>query len=365
MIDYSGKNTGITPADIKFHNSCGRIYVQFFILNEVLAGGINLVQAEEYLKEDIGLALKHCRVMARVKLMAGCYGGFSEYNPSVHEDIDTIAGDISSKLAYRRKGTGYFELIHVIESLRRKNPDPEPADTVKYFSGVITRLIWNHGSQQIKNACPAIYNTYRKIDYYCGNSDLYDVDDGVVVLREAIIKRLGAISPSSYEIVSMCGRYYPITGTVSAAVDLIFELLDSDPKFLAAVRNSELKRGVYELLKPKLDIQYSPPPPLTPESVMLGGDMFRALKTAIASVATLYRWRGDYSDVEKNAMVDAAYEYLLDEMLIDKPKHSFFDCLAANLENCTREVYDARFKGSFQNLNAWVRDKWKKNLGAE
>lgn len=347
----------------ELHAVCMRIHGVFSRSGTRMTGGLNIVQVEDSVREEIGIAYRHSRLIARSLLVSKRFGAFASFDRGVHEDIDDLAHEVALRLFSRRRETGFFEIVYVLRLLFEKNPEPGPDDTYLYLRGTLRRLVDKHYEERIRTETPFLYHLSDRLRYFCERDPRFELEGGLVIFRGKGGGEDGMQAFDSGEIESECAGirvpFRSMSRLIPDATLAVFSRLAEITPRAPAVSLRGLRGIVYALTGHYLEIRYSPPPPLSPWSSMLMRSMLRALRDTFDKAGPEYGWRTGYTETEKSAVTAAAFDYIFDELMMDDPSHSLFSCLADHMPGLERDEFEKRYKGSLQNLVRWIRRRMK------
>ena len=320
-----------------------------------------IVAREEALRGEFTTLCTHLLAMAVAEIrMKGLHE--KSHDPDVEEvTINDTACIAVSFLFFPRKKGGLREIIEIIRSLFRRNPDAGPVDLFNYFKAVVSRNLSQSAKQKARFENPWYYCIARCVDFHIRSRLRYTMEDRIVIDLES--RKAGNPSrlASSEEILAFCNRFSPTPKKPGSAVDVIFDCLEESDQFDSRLDKQELYLAVYKLMTPHMTVEYPRSSIPTPDESYLVGKLHAVAYDLLGEIVESYNWRKIRDPDIQAAYMIAGEDILMDLIYFGERKNSQYEYLAAHIEGLTREKW-RELMGSFQHFVKVLEQKWAERL---
>lgn len=322
-----------------------------------------IASREKGLRDEFNTLCAHLLSMAVAEIRVK---GLHEKSHDPETDKVTIndAACIAvSFLFYRRKQSGLPEVIEIIRSLFRRNPEAGPVDLFNYLSAAVARNLSQSAKQKARFDNPWYYCVARCVDFHVRSRPRYEIEGKSVVDLEAEKPTHQSQSPSSEEAISLCNRVSPLPKKPGPAIDLIFDCLRESDAYDVRIHRQELYLAIYKLMTPHMTAEYPRTNILTPEDTHLLSSMQIEAYDLLGEMEESYNWRKIQDGMHRAAYLNAGEDILMDLLYFGERRNSHSEYLSAYLDGFAIENW-REHKGSFQNFVKVLEKKWSEKLRA-
>jgi hypothetical protein len=356
--------TDTSPELAELHQACRRIQTLALEMDETEAGTMSKLRFEMLIDREIVIVHRHLFRLAHAILLDATRAIYCGSSRSA--DIDDEALDAIVPLFEKRKSTGLREVVHAISLLFERNPHADPHDTLHWLCGAVKRAVGAARKEALRQQNPIYFSICRRTRYSVDRSERFRIDEGIVYDESADARETSTLRFAEVEdLMKLCASVLPLPFSVAGVVTTVFDCLsDGNREFRAALPLRTLQTAVYRILEPVLVEQYAfKRPPLPDETCLMQETDHAALETA-REITQEYKWRKDFDEETRAAIREAAFDYIWDELHLEK-KQSQFEYLSAYLPGCTRDAFESEYKGSLQNFIRTFKERLRKKLHAD
>lgn len=281
------------------------------------------------------------------------------HDPETDEvTINDAACIAVSFLCLTRRRSGLLEIVEIIRSLFRRNPDAGSIDLFNYLSVVVSRTLCQSSKQKARFENPWFYRIARCVDFHVRSRPRYAVQAKLVIDLEA-----PGQSPlaNSEDMLSICNQYLPIPKKPGVAIDIIFDCLKESGLYSGRVEKRELYLAVYKLMAPHMTVDCLHSQVSTPYDDRLISMMHVEAHDLLCEMEKTYKWRKAGDGKLRTAFVCAGEDIILDKIYFGAKRNSLKEYLSVYIDGlATKEWND--YRGSFQHFVRVLEKKWSEKL---
>jgi hypothetical protein len=264
---------------------------------------------------------------------------------------------------FQRHKNGHRAVVEIIRSLFRRNPGAGPVDLFNYLSSAVSRNLRQTAKQQLRWENPWYSCIATCVDFHIKDRARYRYEGAYAIDLEATGNPGGSWTPTSDEVIALCGRFTPVPKKPGEIIDFIFDRLEEAGAFSGKIRKRDLYIAVYRLIAPQLPDRATRSKSSTPEDIRILKGMIALIDPVLDHVEKNYQWRGNVDGKRKAAYLDAGRDILTDYAHFGKRMSSLRAHLSTHVGNLTQAEWK-KYKGSFQNFIMVLEQEWAKRLRA-
>ena len=322
-----------------------------------------IASREESLRLEFGALCVHLLSMAAAEIRVK---GLHEkrHDPDLDEvTINDAACIAVSFLFYPRKRGGLREIVEIIRSLFRRNPDAGPVDLFNYLSAAVSRNLKQSAKQKARFENPWYSCIAKCVDFHVKSRPRYAVEGQHIIDTHAEDPPGRLPTATSEDILELCNRRSPIPKKPGAAIDLIFDCLRENNAHDGGIPRRELYLAVYKLLTPHMTVEFPRNSTPTPEDIYLISKLHVEACDLLGEMRETYSWRKIKDGVIQAAYLAAGEDILMDLINFGKPRNSRHEYLSAHIGGFTKKDWSVH-RGSFQHFVKVLEQRWAERLHA-
>ena len=322
-----------------------------------------IASREKALNIEINTLCAHIISMAAAEVVVR--GLHEKHHDPEQEQVDiNDVGCIAASLLFdRRKGSGLYDIVHILGSFFKRNPDAKPIELFNYLTAVVSRSLRHTSKQKASFDNPWYYRVARCVDFHIKSRPRYTIEGKLVIALEGNASNNPSLTATSEDMIALCNHASAIPKRAAAAVDLIFDCLAESERFGDRVERHELYLAVYKLMTPHMIPPYPQTAPSTPADTLLVSRMHVEAYDLLDEMEESYQWRKTKDGETRTAFIRAGEDILLDWICFGERRNSLKQYLSAYLDGLAEDGWH-EYKGSFQNFVKVLEKKWAERLRA-
>ena len=323
---------------------------------------------ERKAREEINTVYIHLFALSEAELRLRAGGEMGFFLESVSYEFSEIAHEVAETHFSERTKEGFFRIVgKIIDFFSQQEApgDEDPADELFFFlRGITSRNISNVIARISRSEKKLLHYIYTSITKHIKISERYSRNGDLVTDLKAPPPSKSTRASSSEEIVAICSNKARGGDRPGVLIDLIFDCLEKDSRFISIVKIQTLRSAVFELLKTGHIPDIRKSTKTNPLQDFLQKEMLTLANEAVEETLSSYGWR-EGGSAEFRELYAKAVRDILEEMIIHGRKPPFPEVFRRCLGEGGDIEYRKKHRGSFQNFWKLLWENFLKKFRAD
>ncbi|MCK4538901.1 MAG: hypothetical protein KAV42_08920 [Candidatus Krumholzibacteria bacterium] len=323
---------------------------------------------EREAREEINTVYIHLFALSEAELRVLAGGEMGFFFDSVSYEFSEIAHEVAETHFSERTKEGFFRVVgKIIDffSTRESPGDESTADELFFFlRGMTSRNISNVIARISRSEKKLLHYIYTTITKHIRNSERYDREGDSITDLKATPPGKTARLASSEELVSICSNQARGGDRPGILVDLTFDCIEKDSRFISTVKIQALRSAIFELLRGSHIPDIRKSTKSDPLHDFLQKEMLKLAGESVEEALSSYGWR-EGGSAEFRELYAKAVRDILEEMIVHGRKPPFPEVFKRHLGEGGDVEYREKHRGSFQNFWKILWENFLKKFRAD